>query len=111
MAGTTRGMILAAGLGTRLRPLTYFRAKAAIPFLNRPLISYSLELLRRAEIAEVMVNLHHLEDTVRVAAAGPGMRVTFSFEEEILGTAGCLRKVSDFLKEGTFIVANGKTCF
>lgn len=111
MAGTTRGMILAAGLGTRLRPLTYFRAKAAIPFLNRPLISYSLELLRRAEIAEVMVNLHHLPDTVRVAAAGHPMQVSFSFEDEILGTAGCLRKVSDFLGENTFIVSNGKTYF
>ena len=111
MAGRTRGMILAAGLGKRLRPLTYFRAKAAVPFLNRPLISYSLELFREAEIPEVMVNLHHLAETVRAAVTERSVRVSFSIEDEILGTAGCLRRVSDFLEGNTFIVSNGKTYF
>ena len=67
MAQQIRGMILAAGLGKRLRPLTYFRAKAAVPLLNRPLLSYSLQLFRQVGIESVMINLHHLPDTVSEA--------------------------------------------
>jgi NDP-sugar pyrophosphorylase family protein len=104
-------MILAAGLGKRLRPLTYFRAKAAVPLLNRPLLSYSLELFRRVGIKSVMVNLHHLPDSVRAAAKNAPEEVEFSMEREILGTAGCLRKVSSFLSQGTSIISNGKIYF
>ena len=106
-----RGMILAAGLGTRLRPLTYFRAKAAIPFLNSPFVSYSLELFRKSQIEPVMINLHHLPDTVRSVVGREAADVEFSVEEEILGTAGCLRKVREFFGNRRFAVSNGKTYF
>lgn len=112
MARKTRGIILAAGLGTRLRPLTYFRAKPAVPFLNRPLISYSLEFLRKSQIDEIVVNLHYLPETVKEAVARLGSaKIRFSLEEEILGTAGCLVKVREFLGQDRFVVSNGKTYF
>jgi len=105
-------MILAAGLGTRLQPLTYFRAKAAVPFLNLPLISYSVDLFRQAGIEEAMVNLHHLPDTVKGALAEESsVKLHFSLEDEILGTAGCLRRVSQFLGVSRFVISNGKTYF
>ena len=62
-----KGMILAAGLGTRLRPLTDFRAKAAVPFLNRPLIHYAWELLAGADLQEIMINSHHLPHSIEAA--------------------------------------------
>lgn len=104
-----RGMILAAGLGTRLRPLTCFRAKPAIPFLGRPLIHYALDLLRGLGVVRPVVNLHHLPDTVRQAT---GDAVDYSPEHEILGTAGALRHARRWLEgDGTIILINGKIYF
>ncbi len=106
-----RALVLAAGFGARLVPLTLFRAKPAIPFLNRPIIHYSLEMLNRAGIDPVIVNLHHLPDTVRQAVgdAFPGVR--YSFEPQILGTGGAIAKVRDFLRDDDFVVCNGKIYF
>ena len=116
MTHPPQGMILAAGLGARLQPLTLFRAKPAIPFLNRPLISYSLDLLRRARIEEVIINLHHLPESIIEsigsqddAAGSP--RLKFSREEIILGTAGAIGSVRDFFSRDPFIVCNGKIYF
>lgn len=110
------GMILAAGLGKRLQPLTLFRAKAVIPFLNRPLIDYAIELLQRARVAHIVINLHHLPETINhwlnfvtYAESPPPLR--FSHEEVILGTAGAIGKARDFLCEDTFVVCNGKIYF
>ena len=106
-----RALVLAAGFGTRLVPLTLFRAKPAIPFLNRPIIQYPLEMLSRAGIDQVIVNLHHLPETVREAVgdAFPGVR--YSFEPRILGTGGAIAKVRDFLRGDDFVVCNGKIYF
>ena len=105
-----RGLVLAAGLGTRLFPLTEFRAKPAVPFLNRPIIRYALDLLTEAGAKEIAVNLHHQADTVRAAVAdSPG--VSFSFEPEILGTGGAIANLRDFLDGDDFIVCNGKIYF
>ncbi len=60
-------MILAAGLGTRLQPLTALRAKPALPIRGVPMIAYALEWLRANGVAEVAINLHHLPETVREA--------------------------------------------
>ncbi len=106
-----RALVLAAGFGTRLVPLTLFRAKPAIPFLNRPVIQYSLEMLHRAGIDQVVVNLHHLPDTVRKAVEDGFPGVTYSYEPEILGTGGAMAKVRDFLREDDFVVCNGKIYF
>lgn len=106
-----RAMILAAGFGTRLWPLTIDRAKPAVPFLNRPLVGYTAEYLARHGCLEVGVNLHHESESVRVALGDGrrfGVRFHYFEEPEILGTAGALANARAFLEQGTFIVINGK---
>ncbi len=106
-----KGFILAAGLGTRLWPLTEDRTKAAIPFLNRPLINYSVEYLASYGIRDIIVNLHHQPESIR-AALGDGsrleVRIEYSLEDEILGTSGALDRVRESLIDDDFVVINGK---
>jgi NDP-sugar pyrophosphorylase family protein len=120
MKKPVKGMILAAGFGTRLRPLTLLRAKPSVPFLARPLIDYSLELFQQAHVEEVVINLHHKKETVieavdgffeRSPASDPPLTVRYSVEDEILGTAGCYAKVAHLLRGSDFIVSNGKIYF
>jgi len=106
-----KGFILAAGLGTRLWPLTEDRTKAAIPFLNRPLIGYSVDYLSSHGIRDIIVNLHHQPESIRQALGDGsilGVNVTYSFEEEILGTSGALDLAKDLLLDDDFVVINGK---
>jgi NDP-sugar pyrophosphorylase family protein len=106
-----KGFILAAGFGTRLWPLTEDRTKAAIPFLDRPLITYSVEYLASHGIRDIIVNLHHQPDSIRAAlgdGANLGVKIEYSSEAEILGTSGALDKVRDSLLEDDFVVINGK---
>ncbi len=105
-------MILAAGFGTRLWPLTVGRTKPAIPFLNRPLIEYTIEYLRRHGIEDLLINLHHEPESV-IEQIGDGSRygvkITYSIEEpDILGTSGALDRTRHLLDADTFIVINGK---
>ena len=114
-----KGIILAAGLGTRLNPLSQIRPKPAMPFLDRPLIQYSLDMLKQAEIEEIFVNTHHLANSVRLAVKkNQGQkfhqaptRITFSHEEKILGTAGAIGKIRSQLSDETLVVCNGKIYF
>jgi NDP-sugar pyrophosphorylase family protein len=112
-----RGMILAAGLGKRLHPLNVFRAKAAVPFLNRPLIQYSTELLMGAHLKEIVINSHHLPNSIQdaikpmMSAGQETPQILFSHEEKMLGTAGAIGKVRDFLAGDTFVVCSGKIYF
>ncbi|MDX2029569.1 MAG: NDP-sugar synthase [Blastocatellia bacterium] len=107
-----KAMILAAGFGTRLWPLTVGRTKPAIPFLNRPLIASTIEYLRRFGVTELIVNLHHEPESVREQIGDGsqyGVRIGYSMEEpEILGTSGALDRVRDQLEQETFLVVNGK---
>ncbi|HEU4389279.1 MAG TPA: NDP-sugar synthase [Blastocatellia bacterium] len=106
-----KAMILAAGLGTRLWPLTDLRSKPAIPFRNRPLIHYSVDYLSSIGIREIMVNLHHQPESIRQALGDGsrlGVQISYSFEKEILGTSGALDRVRDWLIDGDFVVINGK---
>jgi mannose-1-phosphate guanylyltransferase len=109
-----KAMILAAGLGVRLRPLTLLRAKPALPVLNRPLLHWTLERLAAAGVEDVIVNLHHLPQTV-VAAVGDGsafgVRVTYSRERTILGTGGGPRRVRRLLGDGPVLMVNGDVVF
>ena len=107
-------MVLAAGLGLRMRPLTLLRAKAVLPVLNRPLLQWTLELLRHHGVTDVVVNLHHLPATVRRAVGDGrtlGLRVSYSFERKILGTAGGPRKVRRFFGDEPFLLVNGDVLF
>ncbi len=105
-------MILAAGLGTRLWPLTIERTKPALPFLNRPLVAYTIDYLRRYGIDDLIINLHHEPDSVREQIGDGsqfGVKIDYSLEErEILGTSGALDRVRDRLEKETFVVINGK---
>jgi NDP-sugar pyrophosphorylase family protein len=107
-----KAIILAAGFGTRLWPLTVGRTKPALPFLNRPLIAFTIDYLRRYGFEDVIINLHHEPDSVRQQIGDGsrfGVRIHYSVEEpEILGTSGALDNVRDLLSDETFIVINGK---
>ncbi|MFC2173871.1 sugar phosphate nucleotidyltransferase [Acidobacteriota bacterium] len=107
-------MVLCAGYGKRLLPLTRSRAKPAIPFLNKPFINHVLEKLSDAGIKDIVANLHHLPDTVRALTQSfpPGMDVHFVEEEgQILGTAGGLKNAQKFLKHETFLLINSDIFF
>jgi NDP-sugar pyrophosphorylase family protein len=109
-----KAMVLAAGLGLRMRPLTLLRAKPALPVLNRPLIHWTLELLRRHGVTDVVVNLHHLPATVRRAVGDGralGLRVSYPFERELLGTGGGPRKVRRLFGDEPFLLVNGDVVF
>jgi NDP-sugar pyrophosphorylase family protein len=104
-----RAMILAAGKGTRLRPLTDFTPKPLVDVAGRPMIAFPLELLRRAGMHEVVINLHHLGDKIRAAlgdGSAYGIRITYSVEDPILDTGGAIEAARAFLSGGTFVVAN-----
>ena len=106
-----RAMILAAGYGTRLWPLTADRTKPAIPFLGRPLVGYVAEYLSHYGCREVMVNLHHRPESVRQALGDGsrfGVHLEYIEEPEILGTSGALDNARGYLENDTFIVVNGK---
>jgi NDP-sugar pyrophosphorylase family protein len=106
-----RAMILAAGYGTRLWPLTIDRTKPAIPFMGRPLIGYVAEYLAGYGFGDIVVNLHHQPESVR-AALGDGARfgVRFHYVEEpvILGTSGAIGNARHLLDGDHFVVINGK---
>ena len=108
LAENCSAMVLAAGFGTRLEPLTETRAKAVVPFLNRPLLDYTLDWLARAGFREVVVNLHHLPETVqrlyRDREESFDIDIHFSVEDRILGTAGGPRNAIDRLGERVLIV-------
>jgi mannose-1-phosphate guanylyltransferase len=108
-----KGFILAAGYGTRLRPITYTMPKPMVPLCNRPLIAWAVESFLAAGVRDLIVNLHHLPESLqhflREQYAG---RVAFHFsiEDEILGTGGGIRRVRPQLEgEDEFLLVNGDT--
>ena len=104
-----KAMILAAGLGTRLRPLSLEIPKPVIPVLGRPLCGYAMEFLRGHGAASFLLNLHHGPETVRekvTAWAAGRFPVAFTHEPEILGTGGGIGNAREHLRGGTFVTAN-----
>jgi NDP-sugar pyrophosphorylase family protein len=94
-------MIVAAGLGTRLLPLTALRPKPAMPVRGIPLIAYQLALLARYGVTETAINVHHHPEMLIEAAeryAPPGMALHFSVETELLDTGGGIRRMQEFLR-------------
>ncbi len=104
-----KAMILAAGLGTRLRPLTDRWPKPAIPFLNVPLFFYSYELMREVGLTEVVVNIHHLPEQIVELCRIVDNSVQISNEAaQILGSGGAVWKAREWLEgEENFLLANG----
>lgn len=110
------GMVLCAGLGTRLRPLTERLPKPAVPVGNLPLVRWSLGLLRGAGVRRAVVNVHHLpevmERVAREAASALGMEVALSREPAIAGTGGALREARPLLRgAGAILLLNGDVLF
>jgi NDP-sugar pyrophosphorylase family protein len=107
-----RAMILAAGFGTRLRPLTDSVPKALVPIAGRPLVEYSLLWLKSQGIKDMVMNLHHHGEKIRAALGDGsvyGLRITYSPENPILDTGGGIKKAQPFLDGETFLVLNGDT--
>jgi len=108
-------LLLAAGLGTRLRPLSSVRAKPAVPVNGRPLARRILSWLASHGIDDAVVNLHHRPETV-AAVIGDGwdlgLRVRYSWEQPVLGSAGGPRHALPLLtdgRDGPFLIVNADT--
>ena len=104
-----KAMVLAAGQGTRLRPITDSRPKALVPVAGRPMIEYALLLLRHYSIGEIIINLHHFGAQIEEWLGDGrrlGLRIVYSRETELLDTGGGLLKAKPFLQNESFIVIN-----
>jgi mannose-1-phosphate guanylyltransferase len=97
-------MVLAAGLGTRLRPLTNEITKPMVPVLDRPVMGHIVDLLDRHGFDEVIANLHYFPDSIKRYF---GERLSYRIEEELLGTAGGVRACADFFGSDAFVVISG----
>lgn len=102
-----KAFLLAAGLGTRLRPLTERTPKCLLPIGGRPILDIWLDTLAGAGVEEVLVNLHHLAEQVErcVAARAGGPRVRLSHEPTLLGSAGTLAANRAFVEGEPFFLA------
>ncbi|HEX5929298.1 MAG TPA: NDP-sugar synthase [Solirubrobacterales bacterium] len=103
-----RAMVLAAGLGTRLRPLTYELPKPMVPVLNRPVMEHILRLLARHGFTETIANLHWFPETIEDYFGDGsrfGVELTYSPEEQLLGTSGGVRNAAEFLGEDFLIIS------
>lgn len=104
-----RAMVLAAGLGTRLRPITYEMPKPMVPVLNRPVMEHILRLLARQGFTETIANLHWFPELIRGRfgdGSAFGVELSYSPEERLLGTSGGVREAAGFLGD-SFLVISG----
>ncbi len=105
-----KAMILAAGEGSRLRPLTDRVPKCMIPVAGKPLMEHTVEWLCRFGITDIVVNVCHLPELIRAHfgdGAKWGARISYSVEERQLGTAGGVRNVASFFGAEPFLVWYG----
>jgi mannose-1-phosphate guanylyltransferase/mannose-1-phosphate guanylyltransferase/phosphomannomutase len=105
-----KAMLLGAGLGTRLKPLTYELPKPMVPVLGQPVMAHILRLLHRHGFDSVIANLHYYPEMIRDHfrdGSEFGVELTYSYEKELLGTAGGVRNVRDFFGDETFLVISG----
>lgn len=103
-----RAMVLAAGLGTRLRPITYAIPKPMVPVLNRPVMEHSVRLLARHGLREAIANLYWFPETIEGHfgdGSDFGIELSYSREAQLLGTAGGVRNVAEFLGDSFLVVA------
>ena len=104
----TRALLLAAGLGTRLKPLTDIWPKCLMPIKNRPLLEYWLGILHKTDIDNVLVNTHYLSEYVEGFLSQDQFKdwVKSVYEDNLLGTAGTIRNNIDFCKDSTVLLAH-----
>jgi len=107
-----KAIIIAGGLGTRLRPLTYNTPKPIVPVANRPFVVHQIELLKQHGVTEVILNLHYLPDAIKMALGDGGefgVKIYYSLEAEPLGTAGAVKNAEEFFDgyKEPLIVFNG----
>lgn len=113
MSVPRHALVLAAGLGTRLRPLTDVRAKPAIPIAGEPMIRRIIRRLAEYDVTNLVINLHHLPHTLtRIVGDGDDLsaRVRYSWEQpRVLGSAGGPRQALPIIGADTFLIVNGDT--
>jgi len=105
-----KAVVLAAGKGTRLRPLTHFLPKVMIRIKGKPVLEYHLDQLARAGIRDVYINLHYLPDKTKSYfddGSKWGIRIQYSYEPTVLGTAGAVKKLEAELGDDPFLVVYG----
>jgi NDP-sugar pyrophosphorylase family protein len=108
--GNVRAYLMAAGLGTRLYPLTGLTSKPMVPILNRPVMEHLLLLLRRHGVTEIAANLHYHPDKISSYfgdGSGLGVELRYNLEEQLMGTAGGADAFREFLGDSTFLVMSG----
>lgn len=112
MPSPDAALVLTAGLGTRLRPLTYVRAKPAVPLAGQTIIRRILTWLRDAGVCHVVLNLHHRPESIAADigdGSDLGIAVRYSWEQPILGSGGGPRHALPLLDHETFFIVNGDT--
>ncbi len=105
-----KAIIIAGGLGTRLRPLTYNMPKPIVPLANKPFVFHQIELLKKFGITEIILNLHYLSDNIReIFDDGKklGVKIHYSIEEKPLGTAGAVKNAEKFFDTKPMLIFNG----
>jgi mannose-1-phosphate guanylyltransferase/phosphomannomutase len=109
-ARACKALVLAAGEGTRLRPLTLDRPKPMLPINGKPLLEHTIAWLRQHGVKDIAINLHYCPEAI-VYHFGDGaafdVRIVYSREETILGTAGAVRKLNGFVSGGPLVVMYG----
>lgn len=101
-----KGMILAAGVGSRLYPITGVLPKPMVPVVDKPVMQHAVEMLVRGGVTDIKANLHHLPHLIEQHfgnGARWGARLTYSLENSLLGTAGAVKRVQRFFDD-TFVV-------
>ncbi len=105
-----KAMILAAGMGTRLLPLTRLRPKPLFPVYNTPILDTIITQFKETGAKDIVINTHHLNQNINTyfqENSSSGINITLSHEPDLLGTAGAIKNVEDFWDDQPFIVING----
>ena len=105
-----KGVIIAGGPGTRLRPLTYLRPKPIVPVVNKPFLEYQVELLRRHGISEIIFCTNYMAEMIQAHfgdGSAFGVKMRYAIEEVPLGTAGAVKNAEEFFEDDTLLIFNG----
>ncbi|OGC30712.1 hypothetical protein A2311_04320, partial [candidate division WOR-1 bacterium RIFOXYB2_FULL_48_7] len=105
-----KAVIIAGGLGTRLRPLTYNTPKPIVPVANVPFVLHQIELLRRHGIKEIILNLHYLSEEIKQLLGDGkslGIKIRYSLEETPMGTAGAVKQAEALFDDEPLVIFNG----